>query len=668
MPQNPIGNHIKHGTASFASKGYVDLAGGGGGGAPGGAYLPLAGGTLTGNLIIPNPSALWLNAAQTRGLYIDASGYSHLDASYQYLTNTATICQGTLNIQPLTGNAQISFSPPAGGDSRLILQGPINSTITMAGANAGGVNSIISRAANLSYSRWVMNLKDNSAETGANAGSNFSIQNFSDGGALLGTPFSIERATGAVNLTGSLNFNSVYTISEAGNNFTIDGPGAAGVLTIQGAGQVVARGSQLWVKDDVGAGANAGCGISMLSTPPGGATRACNIQGYLTDTWAGWLIGMPDSTPRTGANAGANFSIQSYDDAGNHLAFPLIIDRATGVVNFSASPTINKTVADPFVTNIGSAIIGQKNGINRIGLNIGDTTLETATNRGSDFSIDGYDNAGNLIGRLLTIDRRGASFLSDSQSFSLRDRIGPVAGAGTNLNLTSMATGAAPVIRIGGWFEDTGAGWNILLPNSNPRTGGNAGANFEIYGQNDTGARMVSALIINRATGVVDFSVPPTVAGAAFPFLPLSGGTMTGQLTINQASAANMLTVQTTTGGAFLSLKSTTSGNTAILMDSSTTSSSAQIQARVGGAHRWHLRLNDGSVETGADSGSNFAIAPIGDGGANLPLALTITRATRVVNFSVPPTVADIPLIQEAPNDGQMYVRQSGAWVAVVIP
>jgi hypothetical protein len=198
----------------------------------------------------------------------------------------------------------------------------------------------------------------------------------------------------------------------------------------------------------------------------------------------------------------------------------------------SGDLSIDQTVADPTVANIANTIFGQKNGINRIGLNLGDTTLETGTFRGSNFSIDGYDNAGNLIGQLLSIDRRGGSALLRSGIFQITDAPGPAPGAGVVLNLASTATAATPLNRIAGYFQNSGAGWNILIPNSDPQTGGNAGANFEIFASSDTGTYLPSALIINRATGVVNFSVSPTVAGAPLPFLPLSGGVMTGAINL----------------------------------------------------------------------------------------------------------------------------------------
>lgn len=46
--------------------------------------------------------------------------------------------------------------------------------------------------------RWVLSLGNGTAESGGNAGSDFALIRYSDAGALLGTPFSINRATGVI--------------------------------------------------------------------------------------------------------------------------------------------------------------------------------------------------------------------------------------------------------------------------------------------------------------------------------------------------------------------------------------------------------------------------------------------------------------------------------------
>lgn len=90
--------------------------------------------------------------------------------------------------------------------------------------------------------------------------------------------------------------------------------------------------------------------------------------------------------------------------------------------------------------------------------------------------------------------------------------------------------------------------WQFILGNSDAEgpSGSNAGSNVAINRYSDSGAYLSTPLKINRATGIVDFAVQPTVNGAAMAFLPIAGGTVTGPLTLNGAVTVN--NTVTTTG------------------------------------------------------------------------------------------------------------------------
>jgi hypothetical protein len=57
--------------------------------------------------------------------------------------------------------------------------------------------------------RWALIPGSSATESGSNAGSDFAINCYSDAGAYIGTPFQINRASGLVSLTGSLNLGGV---------------------------------------------------------------------------------------------------------------------------------------------------------------------------------------------------------------------------------------------------------------------------------------------------------------------------------------------------------------------------------------------------------------------------------------------------------------------------
>jgi hypothetical protein len=115
----------------------------------GGGYLPLSGGSLTGNLVL---------ASQ---IEVDGAGAS-----------------------PIGGL-------PGGGGAAIRLN-----------KGASGGNSVINSYTNGSV-RWQLYLGNSVAESGSNAGSDFYVINFNDTGAQIGTPIGIIRATGAVNIYGT---------------------------------------------------------------------------------------------------------------------------------------------------------------------------------------------------------------------------------------------------------------------------------------------------------------------------------------------------------------------------------------------------------------------------------------------------------------------------------
>jgi hypothetical protein len=71
-----------------------------------------------------------------------------------------------------------------------------------------------------------------------------------------------------------------------------------------------------------------------------GATGASGIQGSKNGLIR-WLLRLGNGEAESGSNAGSNFDIHRYDDAGNYLGQALTINRATGAWNVSTSMTVN---------------------------------------------------------------------------------------------------------------------------------------------------------------------------------------------------------------------------------------------------------------------------------------------------------------------------------------
>ena len=109
-----------------------------------GPWLPIAGGTLTGNLTV---------------------------ARFIIITGGTT----------------------GSGPAQLFLDVPTNGQRLIAGRTSAGAT------------RWTIMPGDMTAESGANAGANFTIARYSDAGGFIDNPFSINRATGAVSIAGRFN-------------------------------------------------------------------------------------------------------------------------------------------------------------------------------------------------------------------------------------------------------------------------------------------------------------------------------------------------------------------------------------------------------------------------------------------------------------------------------
>ena len=139
-------------------------------------------------------------------------------------------------------------------------------------------------------------------------------------------------------------------------------------------------------------------------------------------------------------------------------------------------------------------------------------------------------------------------------------------------------------------------------------------------------------------------------------FLPLTGGILSGSLTINAPLAVNA-----------------PAGQWSQISMSRQQGLGAQLLGYTGTATtglRWSLSPATPEPEQGGNSGSNFSIASFNDTGVYLDTPLSISRATGVVNFSHGPTVngASLPYVRITGDNmsGPLGVGGTGiAWNGV---
>lgn len=115
-----------------------------------------------------------------------------IDAEFQDVWDAldTKIGSGDLNLSGKADKAGDTFTGTvkiATTMEHLVLNGPASTR-----------RAVYSSTANLK--RWELALASNEVEAGNNAGSNFSIARYNDAGQFIGVPFSINRATGTVNV------------------------------------------------------------------------------------------------------------------------------------------------------------------------------------------------------------------------------------------------------------------------------------------------------------------------------------------------------------------------------------------------------------------------------------------------------------------------------------
>jgi hypothetical protein len=124
----------------------------------------------------------------------------------------------------------------------------------------------------------------------------------------------------------------------------------------------------------------------------------------------------------------------------------------------------------------------------------------------------------------------------------------------------------------------------------------------------------------------------------------LGGLTVTGALTGSTATLSGSITTAGVTNsgnfitnGGYVMIDRTGDAASAYLYFRSDDGSTAGYYLQTGTLSRWTL-YKSATAEAGANAGSDFILQAYDDAGASLGTALTVTRATRIANFSVSPT------------------------------
>lgn len=266
-------------------------------GGAGDIWVKKAGDTMTGDLTISKASAI--------------------------LSVSATSGSAILNVISSAASANFNFVGAAGANSALNLR-------------AGGLD------------RWQI-LRNSTAEAGGDAGSNFQLRRFDDGGTALGTAIFIERSTGfiGVNRTAA---TALYTLDINGT-FRVD-DSTGGIATLSRSALIVAAADSLgilqWITNDT----------TVTTSPIVGNIEMIARQAYTTDFAAGVMIFRV--TPDSGGTKTPVEIMRLHDDQiGVFGATPASRPAAYTITNavsdrsYDANATSVAELADVIATLIG---------------------------------------------------------------------------------------------------------------------------------------------------------------------------------------------------------------------------------------------------------------------------------------------------------------------------
>lgn len=208
----------------------------------------------------------------------------------------------------MTGDLSISKASPV-----LALNRPAAGTVAALRGRVGGLD------------RWTVEPGNGTAEGGANAGSDFAIARFSDAGAYIDSPLLVSRATGVAT------FNAI-PVGPASNPTTDDQLARKAYVDAQRDTRVAKAGDTM--TGDL-AISKAGPQLVLDKAASGQAAALAGRTGASQR----WFMELGNANAEAGSNAGSDFSLTRYSDAGAVIDSPFVVTRSTGVASFSAIPT-----------------------------------------------------------------------------------------------------------------------------------------------------------------------------------------------------------------------------------------------------------------------------------------------------------------------------------------
>lgn len=237
-----------------------------------------------------------------------------------------------------------------------------------------------------------------------------------------------------------------------------------------------------WIQMNGGSDGSEGGGISQpeadslyvklagdTMTGPLTSTGFNSVNGNIRNLYgrngaqARWSIKLGDAAPESTANAGSDFALSRYDDAGVAIGDVLKIARADGhmVLDSAAGLTIKSGTGtgglelknvNPTITlnktgvNQYNSLIAKHSDVTRWIINLGDAVPESGGNVGSDISISRFSDTGTVIGNEAVFRiERGNGNVQVNAGLAVSDLSGSATvaanGCALGLNFNGAATG-----------------------------------------------------------------------------------------------------------------------------------------------------------------------------------------------------------------------------------
>lgn len=506
---------------------------------------------------------------------------------------------------------------------------------------------------------------DNTAESGANAGSNFGISAYDDAGTFIDSPISIIRAAGS-----AITLARPTTIGYASAQFIVgNGSGAPRVIID-------------------GAATNA----RLVNIRTAGSTR--------------WQFG-GDATAESGSNAGSAFILSAYTDAAGLIDSPITIVRAAGGLITLARPVTITPGTGTVTISQNSAVIGLQ--IRQSSAGINSPALEFYSGSGYRHQIREVDGA---AGYLSFISVDGTTYQFDQNVNVTKAINGSITSRVTNTTVGTAAqanfqvyndagTLCASMIALstgyttagiltpgsGGLFSASSAGLFICSSNASGTLRFSAGgtteaARFNVAGNLLIGTttdsmaangslRVAKEAVIGDNTGAPTLSISGAAANnRTFNFstgvtgrwsiicnsttesgsdagsnLDIVARTDAGAIIDTPISfarvAAGQITIRRQTtldfAGAVFTVGNGGSAGTPIMQLTAAAASPADVRFLTNGSRRWVFQKSSGA-ESGSNAGSDFALHSYSDTNTLIDTPLIINRAAGTGIFLARPT------------------------------